>query len=153
MSCYKLIDAEKANFPVRVLCRILGLSRSGYYEWKDRPPSGRSRQDTALTEKVREIHRRSRETYGSPRVHAELGTLGIRCSRKRVARLMREAGLQGCMRGGRRGTTCRNERSAPAEDLVKRNFRATTMDRIWVADITYVATREGFLYLSFILDI
>jgi putative transposase len=153
VSCYHLIDAEKANFPVRVLCRMLGVSRSGYYEWKDRPPSRRSRQDTTLTEKIREIHRRSRETYGSPRVHAELGTLGIRCSRKRVARLMREAGLRGCMRGRRKGTT-RRGRATPAEDFVKRNFAATKMDRVWVADITYVATRrEGFLYLAFILDV
>ena len=137
MSCYHLIDAEKANFPVRVLCRMLGVSRSGYYEWKDRPPSRRSRQDTTLTEKIREIHRRSRETHGSPRVHAELGTLGIRCSRKRVARLMREAGLRGCgFASGRRKGTTRRGRATPAEDFGKRNFAATKMDRVWVADFT-----------------
>ena len=110
------------------------------------------RQNAALTGKIREIHRRSRETYGSPRVHAELRAIGTRCGRKRVERLMREAGLRGCVRGRRRGTTRRGERS-PAEDLLKRNFEATQPDRIWVADITYIATREGFVYLAFILDV
>ena len=152
MSSYRLIEAEKTSFPVHLMCRMLGVSRSGYYGWRDRPPSRRSREDTALTEKVREIHRRSRHTYGSPRVHAELRALGTRCSRKRVERLMRKSGLRGCMRGRRRGTTHRGKR-ALAEDLLKRNFAATDVDRVWVADITYVATAEGFLYLAFILDV
>jgi putative transposase len=154
VSRYRLIDAERANFPVRVLCKVLGVSRSGYYDWKGRrSPSRRSRQEAALTEKIREIHRRSRDTYGSPRVHAELRAVGTRCSRKRVERLMRQAGLRGCLRGTRKGTTRRAEGWAPAEDLVKRNFAATEADRVWVADITYVPTREGFLYLAFILDV
>ncbi len=133
------------------MCRMLGVSRSGYYGWRDRSSSVRNREDAALTQKIRKIHERSRRTYGSPRVHAELRALGTRCGRKRVERLMRQAGLQGCMRGRRKGTTRRGKR-APAEDLVKRNFRATEVDRIWVADITYVGTQEGFLYLAFILD-
>jgi putative transposase len=152
VSSYRLIEAEKTSFPVHLMCRMLGVSRSGYYGWRDRPPSRRSREDTALTEKVREIYRRSRHTYGSPRVHAELRALGTRCSRKRVERLMRKSGLRGCMRGRRRGTTHRGKR-ALAEDLLKRNFAATEVDRVWVADITYVATAEGFLYLAFILDV
>ena len=152
MSRYRLIEAEKTSFPVQFMCRMLGVSRSGYYGWRDKPPSARSLQDAALTEKIREIHERSRQTYGSPRVHAELKALGTRCSRKRVERLMREAGVRGCMRGRRGGTTRRGKR-APVEDLVKRNFAATEADRVWVADITYVATREGFLYLAFILDV
>jgi putative transposase len=154
VSCYHLIDAEKANFPILLfLCKVLGVCRSGYYAWKDRTPSKRERENDALTETIREIHRRSRQTYGSPRVHAELRALGTRCSRKRVARLMREAGLRGCMRGPRRASTRRDKRSAAAEDLLKRDFRATEVDRVWVADITYVATDEGFLYLAFILDV
>jgi putative transposase len=153
VNLFRFIDAERACLPVALLCRMLGVSRSGYYAWRSRPPSKRSRQDATLTAKIREIHRRSRETYGSPRVHAELKALRTRCSRKRVERLMREAGLRGCMRGRRRGTTHRAKRVAPAEDLVKRNFAATEADRVWVADITYVATREGFLHLAFILDV
>jgi len=152
VSRYRLIEAEKTSFPVQFMCRMLGVSRSGYYGWRDKPPSARSLQDAALTEKIREIHERSRQTYGSPRVHAELKALGTRCSRKRVERLMREAGVRGCMRGRRGGTTRRGKR-APVEDLVKRNFAATEADRVWVADITYVATREGFLYLAFILNV
>lgn len=153
MSCYRLIEAERASFSVQFMCRMLGVSRSGYYDWRDREPSRRDRENAALTEKIEEIHQRSRRTYGSPRVHAELRSLGVRCSRKRAARLMQETGLRGCMRGRRRrGTTRRGKRAAPGEDLLKRNFRATEIDKVWVADITYVATQEGFLYLAFILD-
>ncbi len=89
-----------------------------------------------LTERIREVHERSRETYGFPKVHAELRSIGFRCSRKRVARLMREAGLDGCMRGRRRGTTRRAKRFVPAADLLRRNFAATQTDKVWVADIT-----------------
>ena len=155
MSCYRLIESERTSFPIQFMCRWLrlGVSRSGYYDWRDRPPSGRSQKNAALTERIREIHQRSRQTYGSPRVHAELRTLGTRCSRKRVARLMRDAGLRGCMRGRRRGTTRRGQRAMPAQDLVKRDFQATETNKVWVADITYVATGEGFLYLAFILDV
>lgn len=153
MSSCKLVEAERTNFSVPLMCRVLGVSRSGYYDWRSRTPSARSRQDVELTERITEIHQRSRQTYGSPRVHAELRSLGSRCSRKRVERLMREAGLQGCMRGARKGTTRRGEKATPAEDLVKRNFQATEADKVWVADITYVPTGEGFLYLAFILDV
>lgn len=152
MSCYRLIEAQKANFSVLLMCRVLGVSRSGYYDWKDRPPSRRSQQDAALTEKIHEIHRRSRETYGSPRMHAELKALGIHCSRKRVARLMRKAGLKGCLRGRRKRTTNRDGNAKPTPDLVQRNFSAVAPNRLWVADITYIKTQEGFLYLSFVLD-
>jgi putative transposase len=130
VNLFRFIDAERAYLPVALLCRMLGVSRSGYYDWKGRPPSKRNLENDALTETIREIHERSRETYGSPRVHAELRTLGTRCSRKRVERLMRKAGLQGCMRGRRRGTTRRGKRSAAAEDLVKRNFAATKIGQV-----------------------
>ena len=96
MSIFRFIDAEKACLPVALLCRMLGVSRSGYYAWRSRLLSKRSAEDAALASKIREIHRRSRQTYGSPRVHAELRALGISCGRKRVERLMRQAGLQGC---------------------------------------------------------
>jgi putative transposase len=134
------------------LCKVLSVSRSGYYDWKGRAPSRRAWQDAALSERISEIHQRSRQTYGSPRVHAELGALGIRCGRKRVERLMRRAGLKGCVRGRRRATTRRGTRSS-AKDLLNRDFVATRVDKVWVADITYVATAEGLLYVAFILDV
>jgi putative transposase len=153
VSAYRLIDAEKANYPISLLCRILGVSRSGYYDWKGRPPSERDRENAALTEKIKEIHSRSRQIYGYPRVHAELRALGVRCSRKRVARLMRKAGLRGCMRGRKRRTTRRSKHAIAAPDLVNRSFAAIAPDKLWTADITYVGTCEGFVYLAFILDV
>jgi putative transposase len=150
---FKLIDAEKANYPISLLCRVLRVSRSGYYDWKDRPPSKRDRENAALTEKIREIHDRSRQIYGYPRVHAELRALGVRCSRKRVARLMRKAGLRGCRGGRKKRTTRRNKRAIPAPDLVGRNFCAASLNQLWTADITYIHTQEGFVYLAFILDV
>lgn len=153
MKLFRLIDAEKALYPVSTLCRVLKVSRSGYYDWKDRAPSKRSREDEALATKIHEIHQRSRRTYGSPRVHAELSSIGIRCGKKRVARLMRESGIRGCIRGrGKRTTTRRDEHAVPAEDLVGRDFTATAPDKLWTADITYIDTEEGFLYLAFVLD-
>jgi putative transposase len=153
VSCYRLIEAQRASFSVPLMCRVLSVSRSGYYDWKDRPPSRRSQEDAVLTERIHEIHHRSRATYGSPRVHAQLRAIGIRCSRKRVARLMRKAGLKGCLRGRRRKRTTRRDGSAmPAADLVRRNFASVAPNRLWVADITYIKTEEGFLYFSFVLD-
>jgi putative transposase len=107
VSCYRLIEVEKATHSVPILCRLLGVSRSGYYAWRRRPFSERARFDAVLSEKIEMIHRNSRGTYGAPRVHAELAAIGIRCSRKRVARLMRRAKLRGCLRGRRIGTTHR----------------------------------------------
>lgn len=152
MRLYKLIDAEKASYPISVLCRILRVSRSGYYDWRDRAPSKREQEDQEITGKIHEIHRRSRETYGSPRVHAELRSIGIRCGRKRVARLMRRAGIRGCLRGRRKRTTRRDKNAVPAADLVGRDFAVLAPNRLWTADITYVKTEEGFLYLAFVLD-
>jgi putative transposase len=129
MSSFKLIDAERANYPVALLYRMLGVSKSGYYAWRSRPPSERRRQDALLTEKIRQIHSRSRETYGYPRVHAELRSLGIGCGQRRVARLMKAAGLRGCVRGKRRRTTRRDLRAAPAPDLLGRDFVAGRPNR------------------------
>jgi putative transposase len=154
VSTYRLIDAEKANYSVSMLCEVLKVSRSGYYDWKERPPSRRDRENANLTERIREVHHRSRGTYGYPRVHAELRALGVHCSRKRVARLMRKDGLRGCMRGRRRKHTTRQDPLAiPAPDLVERNFVAMAPNKLWTADITYLPTDEGFLYLAFILDV
>ena len=154
---YTFMEAQKAHYRMSAMCRILKVSKSGFYGWKDRPPSARARADAVLSEKITRIHTDSRQTYGAPRVHFELRTLGVRCARKRVARLMRRSGLFGC--GGPRKkvrTTLRSrtERTPPAPDLVKRNFTPAEapQDRLWVADITYVRTWEGWLYLSFVLD-
>ena len=152
MSCYRLIEAEKATHSVPMLCKLLGVSRSGYYAWRIRPPSERAHFDAVLSEKIEAIHRNSRATYGAPRVHAELRAIGIRCSRKRVARLMRRAKLRGCLRGRRMRTTHRVALQQAAPDLVERNFASEEPDRLWVADITYVRSKEGFVYLAFILD-
>jgi putative transposase len=152
VSIFKLIDAQRASYPVAVLCHMLGVSKSGYYAWRGRPPSERRWQDALLIEKIREIHSRSRETYGYPRVHAELRSLGVRCGRRRVARLMRAVGLRGYVRGKKRRTTRRDPLAAPATDLLCRDFVADRPNRVWLADITYIPTREGFLYLAFILD-
>src|SRR5688572_26535427 len=137
-----------------MLCKVLKVSRSGYYDWKNRPPSKRATENAALTERIREVHHRSRDTYGYPRVHAELRALGIHCNRKRVARLMRNDGLRGCMRGRRRKhTTRQNPLAVAAPDLVERNFVAMAPNKLWTADITHLPTDEGFLYLAFILDV
>ncbi len=152
MSAFKLLEAERARYSVPRLCRMLGVSRSGYYAWRSRPPSERARFDAVLWEKIETIHRNSRAIYGAPRTHAELRALGIRCGRKRVARLMRRAKLKGCLRGRRMKTAHRIALQQAAPDLVGRNFAAEEPDRLWVADITYVRSKEGFVYLAFILD-
>jgi putative transposase len=153
VSCYRLIDAERAHHPVSHLARVLGVARAGYYAWSSRPASARTLADQALTEQIRQIHARSRETYGAPRVHAELRLgLDIRVGRKRVARLMRDARLQGVHRRRLRGLTRRDPQAAPAPDLVERNFTPPAPDRLWVADITQQRTGDGWLYLAVVLD-
>ena len=150
---FAFVAAEKANHAVTRMCRLLGVSPSGYYAWVKRPPSARAVSDAALSAQIREIHARSRGIYGAPRVHAELRDHGVSCSRKRVARLLRAAGLQGCHRRKGPRTTRRTPDAAPAPDLVRREFTAPAPDRLWVADITYVPTWMGFLYLAVVLDV
>ena len=135
------------------MCRVLEVSTSGYYAWRGRPASKRAQEDAILTEQIRHIHEQSYRTYGAPRVHAELRASGVRVGRKRVARLMRTAGLQGVSR--RRGptTTIRKPKAASSPDLVERDFTASRPNVLWVADITYVPTGSGFLYLAVALDV
>lgn len=143
----------KGALSVRAMCRVLGVSHSGYYDWRDRPPSARAVANAILTERIRQVHRDSDETYGMRRVRAQLRHEGQRASRKRVARLMREACLRGVSR--RRGftvTTERNVRARPAPDLVNRQFVADAPNVLWVADMTYIPTWTGFLYLAVVLD-
>jgi len=139
-------------FPIAALCRVLGVSPSGYYAWSERPPSARAQADDILLEQIRAIHARSRGTYGARRIRVELRAQGMRCARKRVARLMRQAGLAGAQRRRYRGTTRQDRTAIAAPDLVQRDFTAFGPDQLWVADITYVPTGEGWLYLATVLD-
>jgi putative transposase len=135
------------------MCRVLGVSPSGYWAWTSRPPSARAQEDERLTARISEIHVRSRGTYGVPRVHAELRFEDdAKVGRKRVARLMRAAGLEGVHRRRTTRTTIADRDAAPAPDLVNRTFTATGPDRLWVADITYVPTWQGFLYVAVVVD-
>jgi putative transposase len=134
------------------MCRVLEVSTSGYYAWLKRAPSQRSREDAVLAVRIGWIHLRSRSTYGALRIHAELTDEGVRVGRKRVARLMRAAGLQGVSRRKYRRTNVRQPGAQPAPDLVQRDFAVAGPDRLWVADITFIATWTGFLYLAVVLD-
>jgi putative transposase len=146
------VSAHRAVYPIATMCRVLGVSTSGYYAWSARAPSARTRSDGALIEQIDAIHATSRGTYGSPRIHAELTATGSAVGRKRVARLMKVAGLRGVCRRRFVTTTVRDgARQAP--DLVDRSFVATAPDVLWVADITYVPTWSGFLYLAIVLDV
>jgi putative transposase len=146
------VEREKAVHAIATMCRVLGVSPSGYHVWRQRPPSRRARTDAALGEKIGEIHMNSRWTYGSPRIHAELREEGVRCSRKRVARLMRKAGIEGCHRRRSIRTTQRAVEAEQVPDLVQRNFKAEAPNLLWVADLTYVPSLAGFLFLAVILD-
>ena len=146
------MTAHQAVHPIATMCRVLGVSPSGYYAWRERPLSVRARADVKLSAEIAAIHRESRGTYGVPRIHAELGERGIHVGRKRVARLMRVARLQGVSRRKHVRTTVRDEAGRPAPDLVERNFTAVGPNQLWVADITYVPTWTGFLYLAVVVD-
>ncbi len=143
---------HQAIYPVRTICRLLGLSPSAYYAWRGRGPSCRAKENAVLTEEILEIHARSDATYGVPRVHAELRARGRGASLNRVARLMRAAGIEGVSRRQKGNTTRREPGAEAAKDLVDRDFSASVADELWVADITYVPTQASFLYLAVVLD-
>jgi putative transposase len=146
------VSDHQAEHDVATMCRVLGVSRSGYYAWRARPASKRRLEDGELVGRVIEIHERSRGTYGAPRIHAELAYGGVRVGRKRIARLMRQARIEGVSRRRRTKTTQRSEHGRRAPDLVDRNFKADAPNQLWVADITYIPTWAGFLYLAVVLD-
>jgi putative transposase len=150
--CFRLIDAKRAQHPVSLLCSVLGVSRAGYYAWKHRPASPRKRRDEVLLGEIRAIHDESKGTYGWPRIHAELRHRGVRVSRKRVSRLMRAAGLSGMVRRRKGRTTVSVPGIATAPDLVRRDFAPTEPNRLWVADLSEIATWEGKLYLAVVVD-
>lgn len=150
---FRFIEQEKVNHSVSRICQLFEVSKSGYYAWRNRKTSARAQRDKVLLMYIRAIHKASRGTYGAPRIQAELRLgHGIRCSRKRVARLMREAGLQGVSRRRRKGLTRRNPKRPSFPDQVERQFVAEQPDRLWVADITQHKTDEGWLYLAVIID-
>ncbi len=153
---YAFIATQRQHFPIALMCRLLGVSRSGFYAARTRQPSDRALADQRLGVAIGAIYRQSRQTYGSPRVHAELRERGVRCGRKRGERLMRAAGLQAKRARRGRRTTTSNHTHAVAPNLVNQRFAVTEIaapNRVWAADITYVPTREGWLYLAVILDL
>jgi len=152
---FQLIDQERAHHAVSRLCSVLNVSRQGYWAWKQRPVSRRRREDERLKPRILAAWNASDQTYGAPRLHAELRLgAGVKVGKKRVARLMRELEIQGVSRRrGRVRTTTPDKREAPAPDLVNRDFTAERADQTWVADITYLPTHEGWLFLAAVMDL
>lgn len=150
---FEIIEAEKDEFPVSMMCRVLEVSRAGYYAWRERGPSERAKQNVELAAEIVEIHQESRGTYGSPRVHAELRERGFEVNRKRVERQMREQGLMGRRRPRFRRTTDSNHDEPIAPNIVAREFTVDEPDRVWVADITYIWTLQGWMYLAVVIDL
>ncbi len=145
--------AHQAEYSIRAMCRVLEVSASGFYAWRSREKSTRRSEDEKLQQRVKAIHERSRETYGVPRIHRELRAEGTRVGRKRVARVMKAASLAGVSRRKSTITTRRDRSARPAPDLLNRKFAADGPNQVWVADITYVPTWIGFLYLAVVLDV
>ena len=150
---YRFIDAHRAAYPVERLCRVLAVSRSSYYAWRNRRPSARQQQDAVLGVQIRLHHTRSRATYGSRRLSHALRAQGVVCSRARVARLMRQQGLETRIRRAYRVTTRPNPRLPVAPNRLDRQFTATRPNEKWLADFTYIRTHQGWLYLAAVLDV
>lgn len=146
------MSANQADYPIKTMARVLRVSASGYYAWRSRPPSARATSDQDLLRRIRTIHAASRGTYGAPRVHAELQAEGVVIAKKRVARLMQVAQIAGVSRRRSIRTTRSNPTDRPASDLVRRNFFVEQPNQLWVADITFVPTMAGFLFLAVVLD-
>ncbi|MFO8036661.1 MAG: IS3 family transposase [Anaerolineales bacterium] len=147
------MDTYREIFPITRLCRVLNISRSGYYAWKKRPVSEREMANQALITRIRAVFRASRRTYGGPRIYRELRSQGMRCSQNRVARLMRLYSIQAKQTKRYRYTTKRNQAHVVAPNRLERDFDVERPDRIWLADITYIPTKEGWLYLAVIMDL
>ena len=151
---YAFIERHRTEWPIVIQCEVLRVSRSGFYSWRKRPPSATATRRAALTQEVREVHRISRETYGAVRVHQALGQRGTKCDRKTVTKVMREAGIRSkTSRKFRVTTTDSNHPHPVAENVLARDFTADKANQKWVADITYIATLEGWLYLAAVLDL
>jgi len=151
---YSFIARHQDQWPVSVQCEVLKVTRSGYYAWKKRVPGPRARRREELTHRIQEVHEKARRTYGSPRIHRELVAQGIVCNCKTVARCMRAAGIRPkTVKRFRVSTTDSNHAHPVAENIVNRDFQAEGPRQKWLADITYVPTREGWLYLAVVEDL
>ena len=151
---FRFIEDRRADYPVTILCDVLGVSPAGYYAWRARPESRRAAADRELVEDIRRVHRDTRGRYGSPRIHVELKAQGRGVSRGRIERLMRHHGIRAIMARPRRVRTTDSRHGLPiAPNLLGRNFFAAAPNRIWLADITYVETDQGWLYLATVMDL
>jgi putative transposase len=150
---FQFIEDHRHEMPVTRMCQVLNVSPSGYYTWRDRPVSAREMANRELVKKIEAVYNDSYETYGSPRVYRELKTQGVACSENRVARLMRLRGLRAKQVRRYKSTTKRNKKHPVAPNVLKRDFRADRPDQKWLTDITYIPTREGWLYLAAVLDL
>lgn len=151
---YKFMDVHAGEFRIERMCWVLGVGRSGYYAWRSRPTSQRADVDEVLLAQIQQEYRSSRGTYGSPRIHAALRKQGVKCGRKRIARLMRLHKMTGRKRQQRHPvTTQRDVNAVPAPNLLNQQFSASAPNQKWVSDITYIETAEGWLYLAAILDL
>jgi len=152
VKCFRFFQSEGAKHPIALMCRVLQVSRSGFHAWVRRAPSEWARYDAWLCEQMKAIHAESRQTYGARRVHRALRHRGIRVSRKRVERLMRQAGFSGLVPKRFRRTTIRVPGVRVADDLVERSFVPAAANQLWCADVKYVRSWQGFLYLAAVMD-
>jgi len=152
VSCFRFIAAEKTNYPISLMCRVLGVSRSGFHAWEQRAESARALADARLSERIREMYARSRDSYGARRIYLDLRDEDVRVGRKRVERLMRAAGLSGYVKRRKFRTTFGVPGVRVADDLVERDFNPPAPNRLWASDIKYVSTWEGTLYLASVID-
>lgn len=150
---YRCIDRRRDRYSVRMMCSLQRVSRSGYYAWRVRPESERDKTDRDLTRTIRRIHAQSKGTYGSPRIRAELCAEGLTHGRHKVARLMRLAGIQGCPQRRFKVTTQSDPSHPVAKNLLKQDFSASSANQRWAADITYISTQQGWLYLAVVMDL
>lgn len=150
---FRFIDTHRFDYPVVCMCRVLGVSSSGYYAWRQRRPSRRAEADQVLQRRIQGIHQESRGIYGSPKIHEQLRQEGVRCSRKRVIRLMKQANISSRRRRSYKCTTRRNAAHPVAPNWLNQQFEATKPNQIWLTDITYIPTAEGWLYLAVVLDL
>jgi transposase InsO family protein len=150
---FELVDAEKAHYPIEILCDVLGVSRSGFYAWRKRKPSCRATKRARLAAEIAAVHKKSKRRYGSPRIHRELREKGVRVSRKTIESVMREKGIVARHKRRFRRTTDSNHAHPIAPNLVARDFKPTAPNQVWAGDVTYIATDEGWAYLAVLIDL